>query len=233
MTSTLTILSCFHMGLFMSLYFFWHSIIISQRFLCFQLLNAAPAGASLSVSTCMLHQWWFWDDPPLARLIDYVLTGIVLCECRFIADMNSATNTLIFLIHSGLDPYMESISYLSYFQNMVPQCPFGWACLSHLIPWLETFLWGPSVCWDVLRFLYHAYHTRTDPHFSLLEPSMSSWHHYDITYLWHHSYITMTSFSTYDLIPLHFTPLRRHRQNTINTRRYRSLNLTCSYLVTW
>ena len=93
-TSTLTILSRFHMGLFMSLYFFWHSIIISRRLLCFRLLNAAPAGASLSVSMRTLHQWWLWDDPPLARLIDYVLTGIVLRKYRFIADMNSATNAI-------------------------------------------------------------------------------------------------------------------------------------------
>ena len=83
--------------------------------------------------------------------------------------------------------------------------------------------------------LSYAYHNRTDPTFSLNEPLMSQWHHYDITYLWHHyditylwhhSYITMTSF-------LHLTPLRRHHQNTINTHRHRSFNLTCSYLVTW
>ena len=75
------------------------------------------------------------------------------------------------------------------------------------------------------------------PHFFLLKPLMSYWHHYDIItpitppllhydlihlHLWHHPYLW-----------LHFTPLRRHHQNTINTARYRSLNLTCSYLVTW
>ena len=45
----------------------------------------------------------------------------------------------------------------------------------------------------------YAYHNRTDPTFPY-EPLMSQWHHYDITHLWHHSYITMTSFSTYDII---------------------------------
>ena len=71
----------------------------------------------------------------------------------------------------------------------------------------------------------------------LYEPLMSQWHHYDII-------PTMTSLLYhYDLIPLHswhhpylwlhFTPLRCHHQNTINTAWYRSLNLTCSYLVTW
>ena len=33
----------------------------------------------------------------------------------------------------------------------------------------------------LLRFHYYAYHTRMDPTFSSKEPSMSSWHHYDIT----------------------------------------------------
>ena len=45
----------------------------------------------------------------------------------------------------------------------------------------------------------YAYHNRTYPIF-LNEPLMSQWHHYDITYLWHHSYITMTSLLHYDFI---------------------------------
>ena len=64
------------------------------------------------------------------------------------------------------------------------------------------------------------------PHFFLrtLDVTMTSlWHHPPMTSFLHH----------YDLIPLHFTPLRCHHQNTINTRWYRSSNLTCSYLVTW
>ena len=65
---------------------------------------------------------------------------------------------------------------------------------------------------------FYAYHIRTHPTFSYSNPPMSDWHHDDIiiTSLWPH-----------------FTPLRRHHQNTINTARYRSFNLTCSYLVTW
>ena len=68
-----------------------------------------------------------------------------------------------------------------------------------------------------------------NPHFFLrtLDITMtSSWHHHPL----HH----------YDLIPLHLwlhsyiiTPLWHHRLNTINTRRYHSCRLTCSYLVTW
>ena len=70
---------------------------------------------------------------------------------------------------------------------------------------------------------YYAYHLRTYPTFLHSNP-------------WCHNDIIMTSPLTYDLILylwLHFTPLRRHYWNTINTAQYRSLNLTCSYLVTW
>ena len=68
------------------------------------------------------------------------------------------------------------------------------------------------------------------PHFFLLEPLMSSWHHlWHHPHLWHHSYIITPLWHHSYII----TPLRRHPQNTINTAWYRSLNLTCSYLVTW
>ena len=62
----------------------------------------------------------------------------------------------------------------------------------------------------------YAYHTRTDPTFSSNKPLMSQWQHYDITYLWHHPYITMTSphstydiTLTYDFILLHYDVIDR------------------------
>ena len=61
----------------------------------------------------------------------------------------------------------------------------------------------------VLRFHFHAYHTRTVPTFSsrTLDVTMTSlWHH---PYLWHHHYITMISFLTYDLILLHYDIITR------------------------
>ena len=58
----------------------------------------------------------------------------------------------------------------------------------------------------------------------LFEPSMSSWHHYNIiALLWPH-------LSTYDFTMTSLTPPWYHHQNTIKTPWYRSCNLTCSYL---
>ena len=85
----------------------------------------------------------------------------------------------------------------------------------------------------MLTILGHTLLFYTNPTFSLwtLDIIMTShWHHYDvIPHLWHH-YSTLTSLWLHSYI---ITPLWHHRQNTINTRRYHSCRLTCSYLVTW
>ena len=62
--------------------------------------------------------------------------------------------------------------------------------------------YGFSSC-TLLRFHFPMLLITGQTLFFLYEPLMSQWHHYDITYLWHHSYIIMTSYSTllhYDVI---------------------------------
>ena len=74
-----------------------------------------------------------------------------------------------------------------------------------------------TTCYDFTSMLTIFGHTLLFLTWTLDVIMTSSWHHpLPMTSLWPHS-----------------TPLRRHHQNTINMTRYRSSNLTCSYLVTW
>ena len=73
-----------------------------------------------------------------------------------------------------------------------------------VIDWsIQADWYERNLHWRVLRFHFLMPTILGQTPFFLLEPLMSQWHHYDITHLWHHSHITITSFSTllhYDVI---------------------------------
>ena len=125
----------------------------------------------------------------------------------------------------------KGLSYLHFTENRPSQPRQHYTSMSSAITKggtlqsVNEWAFWVSVVIVTISFSY-AYHNRTNPTFSLQTLDLT------MTSLWHHP--PMTSFLLhYDLISLHLTPLRRHHQNTINTHRYRSSNLTCSYLVTW